>query len=82
MGRDTTFTQGGLAKFANNGPPGSIMETLYEGMYGWAGWGGSICVVDPARKVSVIYVMTGQAQGLVGDVRMLTIMAQVQKCLK
>ena len=82
MGMDTTFTQGGLAKFGDNGPPDSVMRVVYDGFYGWAGWGGSISVVDPARKVSCMYVMSAMANGLVGDKRMIRVMGAVQDCLK
>ena len=48
---------------------------------GWQGWGGSVSVVDPSRKATLMYVMSAQAQGLTGDVRMLRIMDAVQACM-
>ena len=59
-----------------------MMRVVYDGFYGWAGWGGSISVVDPARKVSCMYVMSAMANGLVGDKRMIRVMGAVQDCLK
>lgn len=64
LGDPSTFTEGGLANFSKNAEDaphaGEAEVNAYKGLYGWTGWGGSLCLVDPARKATFMYVMTGQ----------------------
>ncbi len=58
----TTFTQGGVAKFAATGPQTSISEHRLnagrEGFYGWMGLGGSIFQWHPQHQIGFGYVPT------------------------
>ena len=60
----TTFTAGGLCNFSQwaavHDFAGDAEEKAYKGLYGWTGFGGSLCLVDPARKATLMYVMSGQ----------------------
>jgi len=63
MGMTTTFMEGGLRNFgklaADYPHAGEAEEKGYKGLYGWCGFGGSLCLVDPARKATFMYCMTG-----------------------
>ena len=64
MNYKTTFTEGGLCNFsqwaADHPHADEAIEKAYKGLYGWCGFGGSLCLVDPARKATLMYVMSGQ----------------------
>ena len=45
---------------ANNPHAGAKHSENYKGLYGWTGWGGSLCLVDVERKATFMYTMTGQ----------------------
>merc|ERR1712110_168702 len=70
MRHNSTFTQGGLARFADSVKDDyPEMAATFEGLMGWAGYGGSISVMDPKKKVTYMYCMSGMDVGLVGDPR-------------
>ena len=80
------MTAGGLGNFshmaANLEVAGEAVEKAYKGLYGWTGFGGSLCLVDPARKVTLMYTMSGQ-QSLQPpiDPRHLPILEAYQACM-
>ena len=62
MAFDTTFTQGGVARFSNVGANGSALDRALnvgrEGYYGWFGLGGSIFQWHPEHRIGFGYVPT------------------------
>jgi CubicO group peptidase (beta-lactamase class C family) len=40
-----------------------------ETAFWWGGWGGSLVVIDPAKRLTVAYVMNKMEDGTVGDLR-------------
>ena len=62
MAINTSFTQGGLAKFdrveASSGPMDKGMHAGREGYYGWMGLGGSIFQWHPEKRIGFAYVPT------------------------
>ena len=81
------MTAGGLGNFshmaANLEDVGEAVEKAYKGFYGWGGFGGSLCMVDPARKVTFMYTMTGQPTLMQPpvDPRHLPILEAYQACM-
>jgi CubicO group peptidase (beta-lactamase class C family) len=51
------------------------------GALGHSGWGGSCGFADPARKLSVGYVMNRQSHHLIGDPRALALIDALYSCL-
>ena len=62
MGMETTFTQGGVARFgALSRNPQRIVRSLNvgrDGFYGWMGLGGSIFQWHPERRIGFAFVPT------------------------
>jgi CubicO group peptidase (beta-lactamase class C family) len=40
-----------------------------EGAFYWGGWGGSMIIMDPARRLTISYVMNRMAPGIIGSDR-------------
>jgi CubicO group peptidase (beta-lactamase class C family) len=80
----TAFSKGGVSRMADL--RGNIMpkdsQSLYEGMWGWGGRGGSMSLWDPDRKLSLAYTMNGLTLQAIGGPRSDRILAAVQKVLK
>ena len=61
MALNTTFTQGGLARFDStpaDSPLDAGLNRGREGFYGWMGLGGSIFQWHPEHKIGFAYVPT------------------------
>lgn len=62
MGMETTFTQGGVARFGRHGrDPKRVDRALNlgrDGFYGWMGLGGSIFQWHPERRIGFAFVPT------------------------
>jgi hypothetical protein len=77
---ESTFMQGGMAVISDN-MIDSDFALFAEGLIGWGGWGGSMCLVDPQRKVTYVYVMSGMDVGLLGDPRSKRLMQAYHACI-
>lgn len=65
----STFTQCGMARIADSARAFPKLAEAMEGFFGWRGLGGHINLVDPQRKVTFVYSMTGLDVGAWGDPR-------------
>ena len=46
-----------------------ILPYIPDGAFFWGGWGGSLIVMDPARRLTISYMMNRMAPGILGSVR-------------
>lgn len=80
----TTFSKGGVSRM--QALRGDIMpansHSLYEGMWGWGGRGGSLSLWDRDRKVALAYTMNGLTLQAIGGPRSDRILAALQKVLR
>ena len=58
-----------------------VSAASFDWLYGWYGWGGSLCVVDPSRKTTLVYTMTGMDSALRGGTRVNTFLGAYQKVM-
>ena len=82
----TSFSQGGLAHLGHMYAKNTLMDhspegKAFDGMYGWGGWGGSFSLVDPKRKTTAMYVMSGMGPKLLGDERSRDIWLAYAECM-
>ena len=82
----TTVTEGGLFNFSKLAADwqcvGEAEEKAFKGLFGWCGFGGSLSLVDPARKATFMYVMTGmQTLQQPADPRHVAILEAYQACM-
>jgi CubicO group peptidase (beta-lactamase class C family) len=46
-----------------------LLPYIPEGAFFWGGWGGSLIVMDPARRLTISYMMNRMAPGILGSDR-------------
>jgi CubicO group peptidase (beta-lactamase class C family) len=46
-----------------------LIPYVPEGAFYWGGWGGSMIVMDPARRLTISYMMNRMAPGVLGSDR-------------
>jgi CubicO group peptidase (beta-lactamase class C family) len=46
-----------------------LLPYIPEGAFYWGGWGGSLIVMDPARRLTISYMMNRMAPGVLGSDR-------------
>jgi CubicO group peptidase (beta-lactamase class C family) len=85
FGYANVFTQGGISKIAENHmdePRHDILRHYFKGLYGWGGIGGSKCFVDPEKKVTFIYTMSGMSSHQMNCPRINALLAAYQECIE
>lgn len=77
------FTQGGFSEVA--AATGPLVDPSFEpfakGFVGWGGWGGSISLWNPAKRVGLSYSMNGMTNYLLGGPRCLSIFEPLHQCM-
>ena len=51
------------------GLPSELMPLPSERAFGWAGWGGSIAIIDLDARMSIAYAMNRMFPEIIGDMR-------------
>jgi CubicO group peptidase (beta-lactamase class C family) len=77
LGTDITWGLG-LAASAENNPAGLTPGPRWF----WGGWGGSLVVIDPPRRLTFAYTMNRMSPGLVGSPRSRRYFRVLDHCLR
>mmetsp|Transcript_14514 Transcript_14514/g.25524 ORF Transcript_14514/g.25524 Transcript_14514/m.25524 type:complete len:463 (-) Transcript_14514:136-1524(-) len=69
----SAFSQAGLADMSTVSSPLVDPSINLHGFFGWGGWGGSISIWNPEKKLALSYAMNGMSNYLLGGPRYVTL---------